>query len=47
MHVRDEHVNGREMKARLKRRFEAAGAQKPAEMETSQHVPSVDEVIDG
>jgi hypothetical protein len=53
MHVRDEHVRGRETKSRLKRRFEADGAaQKSAQMDsgpslTSQHVPPIDEVIDG
>jgi hypothetical protein len=52
MHVRDEHVSGNETKGRLKRRFEADGAQKSTEMDsnlltTSRHAPSVDEVIDG
>jgi len=54
MHVRDEHISGRETKGHLKRRFEADGAaQKLAQTVSnppatrSGHVPSVDEVIDG
>jgi len=52
MHIRDEHVSGREMKIRLKRRFEADGAaQKSAQTDSypsrNSYVPPVDEVIHG